>query len=181
MFLMNIKSVCRWILMTEFELFFNLVGLLVFTILLCIKLDSINYLVDDQHTHLTWFKVFSPLFFIDILQLNFCTIVFIRQLNENLKRDALLHFIVSCLLLLCRISFKIGLYLFVIKTIELNAKVFSTGDKMLTTSTDNVNMPTATNQIILPFKFSYVSTPFYFHLVVLLFRSCSLKKYQAYY
>jgi ribonuclease P/MRP protein subunit RPP20 len=177
---MNMKTICRWLVMTEFELFLNLIGFFVFTILLCIKLDSNQAfnLIDFEHTQLTWFKVFLPLFLVDILQLNFCTIVFIRQLNENLKRDALLRFIISCLFLLSRVSFKILLFIFVTKTIEMNAKLIMSPkfSYYLMKSGDGSNL-----NLNLAFKFSYVSTPLFFHLNLLLFRSCNLKKYQAYY
>ena len=187
---MNMKTICRWLVMTEFELFLNLLGFFVFTILLCIKLDSsgINIhnqsfnLIDFEHTQLTWSKVFLPLFLVDILQLNFCTIVFIRQLHENLKRDALLHFIISCLFLLSRIAFKILLFIFVTKTIEINAKLIMSPkfNYYLLNSDGGSSGLSSLNQINLAFKFSYVASPLFFHLNLLLFRSCSLKKYQAY-
>ena len=168
--------------MTEFEICLNLIGFLVFTILLCIKMDSgtsLANLVDDENTSLTWFKVFLPLFFIDILQANFCTIVFMRQLNENIRRDALLHFIISCLFLVSRIAFKILLFLFITKTIDLNAKLLKTwppANQRYANFLANIPM----NQIVTAFKFSYVVAPLFLHLNLFLFRSCSLKKYQVF-
>jgi ribonuclease P/MRP protein subunit RPP20 len=182
---MNMKTICRWLVMTEFELFLNLLGFFVFTVLLCIKLDTGGNnlafnLIDFEHTQLTWFKVFLPLFLVDILQLNFCTIVFIRQLHENLKRDALLHFIISCLFLLSRIAFKILLFIFITKTIEINAKLIMS-PKFSHFNFGGGSGGSNLNQFNLAFKFSFVASPLFFHLNLLLFRSCSLKKYQAYF
>ncbi|RNA20706.1 transmembrane protein -like [Brachionus plicatilis] len=57
--------------MTEFEIFLHLCSISAFTVLLCLKLDSIY--------DLDWFNVFLPLFVVDLLQANFCFILLIRQ------------------------------------------------------------------------------------------------------
>jgi hypothetical protein len=98
--------------MTEFELFLNLVGLILFSILLCIKIDS-N--LSDQEV--SWLQVFVPLFLVDLFQFNFCTILFIRQLKESRQRkEALIRFTLSTLFLLARLSFKVSLYFLIEKS-----------------------------------------------------------------
>ncbi|CAF0969809.1 unnamed protein product [Brachionus calyciflorus] len=141
MFLIRLKSVCRWLVMTEFEIFLNFIAILIFTILLVIKLDMNN-------ESLTWFKVFLPLFIVDLLQANFCSILFIRQLMANQKKHGILRLVVSSLLLLSRFMFKLSTFQIV------NS---SNGEA---------------------FKFQLAIIPVYFHLVILMFKTCGLKKHQ---
>ena len=141
MFLIKIKSVCRWLVMTEFELFMNFIGIVLFTILLSIKMDSVN-------SDLDWFKVFLPLFVVDLLQANFCSILFIRQMLSSQKKMAICRLVMSGFLLFARFMFKFLIYQLVSKSSYL-------------------------------FKFQLAAIPIYFHLVILMFKTCGLKKHQV--
>ena len=112
---MNIKSLTRWLVMTEFEMLLNVVGILIFSILISIKLDF--------NDNITWKEVFAPLFIADGLQAYFCVIVFIRQLSESETKDAVFRYIISFLLLASRVSFKL-LTFFVVTGPNGNEKNF---------------------------------------------------------
>lgn len=103
MFLMNMKSVTRWLVMTEFEMLLNIVGLFATTILVCLKLDY-AYAV-------SWKLVIMPMFVGDALQAYFCIIVFIRQFFQYQAKPAVLRLIISSLFVAIRFSFKIYVYL----------------------------------------------------------------------
>lgn len=155
MFLMNLKTICRWLVMTELEIFINLVGLIVFTILLTIKLDL--------NSDLDWFKVFLPLFLSDFLQANFCSILFIRQMISNQRKSAILRIVLAGFLLFTRFSFKFACYYLISKS--------------------NLNYGSSSSfKPSFAFKFQYASIPLFLHLIVIMFKSCALKKkYQSFY
>lgn len=141
MFLIKLKSLCCWFVMTEFEILLNLGAILVFTVLICLKLDSVY--------DLDWFNVFLPLFLVDLFQANFLSILFIRQVLDNQKKMATFRLILAGLLLISRIMFKYLTYQFVV----------------------NANS----------FKFQLAAVPLYFHLIILMFKTCGLKKHHAIY
>ena len=183
MFLMNIKTLCRWLVMTEFEMFLNMLGFFIFSILLCIRVDSYDRLDDNSANMLKWFHVFLPLFIVDLLQANFISIVFIRQLKENQAKDGILRLLISIMFLLSRFSFKLSLY-FLIKRSSFE-RVYFSNNSNLDINHGNRNLDEMINfnytfRILLPYKFQYVATPLFVHLSLLLFRSCGLKKYQTY-
>ncbi len=145
---MNIKTVTRWLVMSEFEMFLNVLGLFITTILLCLKLDKF-----DSST--SWELVFMPVFVADGLQTYFCIIVFIREFFEYGKfRDleAVVRLINSGIFLVTRFLFKLFVYLILVN--EGN----DSSDKR---------------------RFHYATFPLFLHLVLLIFRSCRLKKYQV--
>ena len=150
---MNVKTLSRWLTMTDFEMMLNLVGLFVTTILVAIKVDA-------NSSRLTWFNVFLPLFVADFLQAYFIIIVFVRQLSEYKRKEATMRLILSVMLLSARFTIKQFLYL------------------ILDSSTiDHIAVEISSPHI----KFKYVSFPIFFHLFVLLFKSCSLKKFDSFY
>lgn len=105
MFLIKLKTLCCWFVMTEFEVFMNLCAIFVFTVLLCLKLDSFY--------EFEWFSIFLPLFIADFLQANFCSILFMRQILQNQKKMAVFRLILSGMFLLARFMFKYLTYQFI--------------------------------------------------------------------
>ena len=106
MFLMNLRTLRSWLMMHEFEMFINLFGILIFSILLCVKYDF-----NATNSSFKWIYVFLPLFLIDILQTYFNFIVFLRLYREHELKTAILHFIFRSIVLLLKFLFKILLYL----------------------------------------------------------------------
>ena len=141
MFLMNIKSVTKWLVMTEFEMLINVIGMFVFTILICLKCDLGH--------ELSWLNVFAPLFCSDGLQAYFIMIVFLRQFYEVHAKPAVLRLVVASLLLASRFLFKFLIFI------------------SLSMQSDNAEL-----------KFQFAAFPLFFHLILLMFRSCRLKKHQ---
>ena len=103
MFLMNIKSLTRWLVMTEFEMLLNIIGFFIFTVLLCLRLDFFY--------QLSWKQILMPLFVADACQCYFCIIAFIRHFFEFQAKPAVLRFIISSLFLAARFLFKFFVYL----------------------------------------------------------------------
>jgi hypothetical protein len=154
MFLMSVKSVCKWLVMTELELFINIIGIFAFTIILCWKCDfidaalrSYSLKVNSNTALITWEHVFAPLFIADCFQAYFCCIVFVRQFIEYQRKAAIMRLSIAALLLLCRILFKY----FVVALITSSS----------------------------PPKHQVVFMPLFIHLGLVLFRSCELKKHQT--
>uniref|UniRef100_A0A6B2EBZ5 Putative membrane protein n=1 Tax=Phlebotomus kandelakii TaxID=1109342 RepID=A0A6B2EBZ5_9DIPT len=81
----KLSELVKWLGLTEFEIFTNLLALLVFTILLSLRVSS--YLSAE---YLDWFVIFSPLFCGDACNAYFCLIVCIRMYLESdqIKRRA---------------------------------------------------------------------------------------------
>ena len=130
-------------MMTEFEMIINILGMLVFSILLCIKVD----LSPTAATNLTWTNVFTPLFVVDGLQAYFLFIVFIRLVRDKELKAAIVRLILTGVMLSLRFTFKL----------------------LLHHSVSGLTI----------IKFTYISLPIFFILVILLFKSCTLKKYDA--
>lgn len=77
----TIQEIVRWLGLTVFEIWINLIGLLIFTILLALKCDHMT-----QVYYYNWWTIFLPLFAGDALNAYFCIIIFIRmQLESSLK------------------------------------------------------------------------------------------------
>ena len=166
MFLMNAKTVSRWLVMTEFEMLMQMLAFTVFSVLLCIRLDYCSN--HDDHDFaatacgLKWFHVFLPLFVVDVLQANFITIVFMRQLKENQSKEGIMRLFFSVLFLKSRLVFK--------------AAIYSLVSQYTFKSNDITQEITAKMRV----RFQHAATPIFFHLSVLMFRSCCLKKYQSF-
>lgn len=109
MFMLNLKTVCKWLSMTEFEIFLNVLGLFFFTILLAVKVDFIPDTI-------SWFHVFLPLFLADFLQANFMSILFIRQVLDNQTKNGVFRLVISIILLSARLIFKSSIYFVLAKS-----------------------------------------------------------------
>ena len=100
----NFREVGQWLGLNIVEIWVNLVSLTVFSVLLVLKLDEVVlHLTPEGNSlksllpllsvaaetpeqilyDLTWWQVFSPLFFSDALNCYFCTIVWIRMYLEG--------------------------------------------------------------------------------------------------
>lgn len=148
MLLMNVKSLTRWLVLTEFEMLMSMIGLFVFSILLCLKLDY------QFESAITWHQMFIPLWLVDGLSLYFCIIVFLRQVGELQTKAAALRLFISVFFLSTRFVAKLMIYFILSSSTHLNES------KRI--------------------KFQYASVPIFFHLILLLFRSCRLHKYQVF-
>jgi ribonuclease P/MRP protein subunit RPP20 len=104
MFLLNLKSITRWLVMTEFEMLMNLIGLFIFSILLHLKFDH------DYDSILTWRHLFIPLWLVDGLSLYFCIIVFLRQLGAFFTKEAAFRLFISFFFLASRFVAKLMIY-----------------------------------------------------------------------
>lgn len=113
MFLLSLKTVCKWLSMTEFEVLLNLLGMLTFTLLLALKLDYF-------YQQITWFYVFLPLFLADLFQANFISIVFIRQVLDNQTKNGVFRLVTSAILLGARFIFKCSIF-YILKNMTSNA------------------------------------------------------------
>lgn len=79
----KLSELVRWFGLTEFEIFINLCGFLIFSITLSFKLNSFN------ESEINWFAIFSPLFCMDLCNGYFCVIVGIRMyaFSDNKKKS----------------------------------------------------------------------------------------------
>lgn len=97
----QMEELVRWLGLTVFEIWINLVSLLLFTILLAVKYDPMV----DLHS-LNWWMIFFPLFAGDALNAYFCVIIFIRMLLETTLKFSLLRMLWSGTFLLMTFLFK---------------------------------------------------------------------------
>lgn len=87
------REIVRWLGLTAFEITLHLVSVVVFSILVTLKIESV--------ITTSWWTVFTPLFTCNGLCAYFCIIVFIRTLNKRQFKAAFLHLISSACLLIC--------------------------------------------------------------------------------
>lgn len=97
----QIEELVRWLGLTVFEIWINILSLLIFTILLAVKYDP----TVDIHS-IDWWMIFFPLFAGDALNAYFCIIVFIRMLLEMTLKFSLLRILWSGTFLLMTFLFK---------------------------------------------------------------------------
>lgn len=99
----KLSELVKWLGLTEFEIFTNLLALLTFTILLSLRIAS--YL---QEQVLDWFGIFSPLFCADLCNGYFCIIIGIRMYldTDQIKRRALHRILWSANFLILTLVFK---------------------------------------------------------------------------
>lgn len=119
----TLNEVVVWAGLTTFEIFTNLVALLIFTILLTLRVAQ--YV---PATVLNWYAVFSPLFCADLCNAYFCIIVGIRMYLDigQVKRRALHRIVWSGHFLIMTIVFKYLLCLKLSGQTELEySEVFS--------------------------------------------------------
>ncbi|RZF35759.1 hypothetical protein LSTR_LSTR012057 [Laodelphax striatellus] len=75
----SLRELIQWLGLTLFEIWIDLIAILIFTVLMAIKLE-------EQDTSLTWWIVFAPLFTADAMNAYFCTIVLIRMYLESIYK-----------------------------------------------------------------------------------------------
>lgn len=97
----TIEELVRWLGLTVFEIWINLISFLIFTILLALKYDP----TIDIHS-INWWMIFFPLFAGDALNAYFCIIIFIRMLLETTLKFSLLRVLWSGTFLLMMFLFK---------------------------------------------------------------------------
>lgn len=95
------KEIVRWLGLTVFEIWVNLIAFLLFTILL-----ALNYNPDMELYNHNWWLIFSPLFVGDALNTYFCIILFIRMILELSVRYSMLRLTWSATFLLTTFLFK---------------------------------------------------------------------------
>lgn len=76
----------NWLGISIFEIWINVLSLLVFTFLLAFQVD------DPAQEELNWWKIFSPLFVANGLNGYFCIIVCIRMYLRGQAKNAFLRF-----------------------------------------------------------------------------------------
>lgn len=79
----TLQELGQWLGVTAYEIFIWVIGILVTSILLCLKCD-----IDSK---ISWWVVFSPLFVGDGLNAYFVTTVFIRMYVEKKVKPATLR------------------------------------------------------------------------------------------
>lgn len=97
----TIEELVRWLGLTVFEIWINLISFLLFTILLAVKYDP----TVDTYS-INWWMIFFPLFAGDALNAYFCIIIFIRMLLETTLKFSLLRVLWSGIFLLMTFLFK---------------------------------------------------------------------------
>lgn len=98
----KLSELVRWLGLAEFEIFTNLVSLLIFTIILSLRLAG-----DLSEQTADWFTVFSPLFCGDVCNSYFSIIVGIRMyLDNDNKRKSLQRLLWSTKVLVLTAVFK---------------------------------------------------------------------------
>ncbi|XP_074038940.1 transmembrane protein 203 isoform X2 [Leptinotarsa decemlineata] len=95
------EELVRWLGLTVFEIWINLISILLFTIIFVFKYDPSV----DLNT-IDWWLIFSPLFAGDALNAYFCIIIFIRMLLERTMKFSLLRVSWSGTVLLTTFLFK---------------------------------------------------------------------------
>lgn len=97
----TIQELVRWLGLTIFEIWVNLISILLFTILFAIKYDP-----NVELYNIDWWFIFFPLFAADALNAYFCIIIFIRMLLEMTLKYSLLRILWSGTFLLMTFLFK---------------------------------------------------------------------------
>lgn len=110
----TIDEVVRWLGLTIFEIWVNLIASLVFTILLALKHT------DFPQFQLDWWYIFLPLFAADALNAYFCIIVFIRKQFDSPLKVAIFRISWSAFFLFMMFLFKFLLCKKFMELIELD-------------------------------------------------------------
>lgn len=97
----TLHEMVKWLGLTVFEIWVNLICILIFTIMLVFKYDSEVELYTND-----WWMIFFPLFTGDALNAYFCIIVFIRMFMETTFRFCALRLIWSTTFLILIFVFK---------------------------------------------------------------------------
>lgn len=99
----TLKELARWLGMTVFEMFVELVSVMFFSLMVVLKLDNAF--------DVSWWTVFVSLFICDGLNAYFCVIVFIRQYIEGVYKAGAFRAMWSFVQLLLMFLFKLLLCL----------------------------------------------------------------------
>ncbi|CAG5135699.1 unnamed protein product [Candidula unifasciata] len=97
--LLKLKEVIQWTRMTAFELFLQLLSILVFSVLVATKIEG--------HLTAPWPTIFTPLFICDGLNAYLCLIVFVRQYREYDLKQASLRVASSLVVIAMIFTFKL--------------------------------------------------------------------------
>lgn len=81
----TLHELVRWLGLTIFEIWINLLSITVFTVILVLKYDPMS------ESSINWWMIFFPLFTGDALNTYFCAIIFIRMLLQTSLKTALLR------------------------------------------------------------------------------------------
>ena len=95
----QLKELVKWFGMTVFEIWLNLVTILIFSVLAVLKYEGV--------IKANWWYVFIPLFTCDGLCTYFCWIVFIRMYKEKEYRAAALRLVSSMVCITLLFVFKV--------------------------------------------------------------------------
>lgn len=95
----TLKELVRWLGMTVFEIWMNLVCLFIFTIIAVLRYEQV--------LQTSWWNIFVPLYISDGLNTYFCIIVFIRMHKEQDYRVAGLRLLSSIICLIGIFIFKV--------------------------------------------------------------------------
>lgn len=95
----TLKELVRWLHMTAFELWLQVMSVLMFSILAVLKYEGV--------LTVSWWIIFVPLFTCDGLNAYFCIIVLIRQYMEMDLKTASVRFLTSALYLILLFLFKL--------------------------------------------------------------------------
>uniref|UniRef100_A0A0B6Y7Q4 Transmembrane protein 203 n=1 Tax=Arion vulgaris TaxID=1028688 RepID=A0A0B6Y7Q4_9EUPU len=97
--LLKLKEVIQWTRMTAFELFLQLLSVLIFSVLVAMKVEG--------DLTATWPTIFTPLFICDGLNAYLCLIVFVRQYREYDLKQASLRVASSLVVIAMIFTFKL--------------------------------------------------------------------------
>lgn len=103
--LFTIEEIVRWLGLTVFEIWVNLISVLIFTILFALQYDPTIEIYSNN-----WWVIFFPLFAGDALNAYFCIIVFIRMQLEPPLKLAFLRICWSGTFLAMTFTFKLLMY-----------------------------------------------------------------------
>ena len=95
----TLKELIKWLGMTVFEIWVNVVTFGIFTLLAVLHYDNV--------LQTSWWMVFIPLFACDGFNAYFCAIVFIRMYKEGKYKAAALRLLNSVITLVLMFVFKI--------------------------------------------------------------------------
>lgn len=82
----TIEEIVRWLGLTVFEIWINLISILIFSIIFAVKFDP-----DIGVYNNNWWMIFFPLYAGDALNAYFCIITFIRMLLEATLKFSILR------------------------------------------------------------------------------------------
>lgn len=97
----TINEIVKWLGLTVFEIWINLISLLVFTLTLAMKYDpDVDVYINE------WWTIFFPLFTGDALNAYFCIILFIRMIMETTFKFCIMKLVWSATFLTLVFVFK---------------------------------------------------------------------------